>query len=145
MAGATFENAYGTEVVSSYTTYVQKCHPYIPGQFYKRELPCIQALLAIVREPVGIIIVDGHCWLDPGHAGLGQHVYKHTGIPTIGIAKAQYKDGVAVPVLRGCSARPLWLSSSGCSVPNNFLQNMAGEGRIPTLLKLVDRLARKHA
>ena len=33
---------------------------YRPGQFYRRELPCLLALLELVKEPVELLIVDGY-------------------------------------------------------------------------------------
>jgi deoxyribonuclease V len=36
---------------------------YESGQFYKRELPCIQALLAQITEHIDMIIIDDMCIL----------------------------------------------------------------------------------
>ena len=36
---------------------------YVPGQFYKRELPCIIQLLDEIIEPIDLIVVDGYVWL----------------------------------------------------------------------------------
>lgn len=43
--------------------------PYQPGEFYRRELPCLLAVLAC--GPVAeVIVVDGYVWLGPERAGL---------------------------------------------------------------------------
>jgi len=49
---------------------------YRPGQFYLRELPCLLTLLALVEEPLEVLIVDGYVWLGEGdRPGLGAHLY----------------------------------------------------------------------
>ena len=53
--------------------------PYIPGQFYKRELPCITKVLEqsnlLVIET---IIIDGYVTLDNlEKSGLGQYLYEY--------------------------------------------------------------------
>src|SRR5262249_31183940 len=45
---------------------------YLPGAFYKRELPVLLAVLKKVTRPVAAIIIDGYVWLDRGcKPGLG--------------------------------------------------------------------------
>ena len=52
---------------------VQNIHKYIPGQFYKRELPCILEILKDVDlNDIEAIIVDGHVYIDNEKSyGLG--------------------------------------------------------------------------
>ena len=45
------------------TETITRVEPYEPGQFYKRELPCLLAVLRRVREPVDLVVVDGFVWL----------------------------------------------------------------------------------
>src|SRR5205823_5903515 len=48
--------------------------PYVPGQFYKRELPCLLAVLRQVAEPIDVVVIDGYVWLeDESRPGLGAH------------------------------------------------------------------------
>ena len=48
--------------------------PYRPGAFYERELPCIAAVLSLVRTPLDVVVVDGYVELDdqgtPGSARI---------------------------------------------------------------------------
>src|SRR5215207_2224861 len=36
---------------------------YAPGQFYKRELPCLLAVLGMTSEALETVVVDGYVWL----------------------------------------------------------------------------------
>jgi deoxyribonuclease V len=122
--------------------------PYEPGQFYRRELPCLLAVLAKVREPLTTIVVDGYVWLrDEQSPGLGGHLFAalQRRIPIIGVAKTQFHSaGAAQPVLRGNSQRPLFVSAAGIDRDTacRHIRGMHGSFRIPTLLKRVDQLCR---
>src|SRR5687767_10580135 len=50
---------------------------YVPGQFYKRELPCILALFEKIKHlQPEILLVDGHVWTGNEHQkGLGAHLF----------------------------------------------------------------------
>lgn len=128
------------------TVHIDQIEPYEPGSFYKRELPCLHAVLRKVWDVAyyDVLIVDGHAWLQTGRPGLGHYVYETTGLPVIGIAKRPFVDGCATPVLRGKSANPLHVSTVGYDpgMACANLQRMHGPHRIPTLLKRVDSLAR---
>lgn len=121
---------------------------YRPGQFYRRELPCLLALLELVKEPVELLIVDGYVWLGKeSRPGLGAHLYEAQGSTTavIGVAKSGFAGATgAIPVLRGRSRRPLQVTAAGLDarVAANYIETMHGEHRIPTLLKRADQLSR---
>jgi deoxyribonuclease V len=122
---------------------------YVPGQFYRRELPCLLAVLAGVGGPVGLVVVDGYVWLeDEAHPGLGARLYEALGgrTPVVGVAKTRYAGaGRAVAVRRGESAtRPLWVTAAGMEVEAaaGCVAAMHGPYRIPTLLRRVDQLCR---
>src|SRR5262249_9722907 len=71
---------------------IEQAEPYVPGQFYKRELPCLLAVLAEVTEPLDAIVIDGYVWLqDEQTPGLGGHLYEALGrkVPVIGVAKTR--------------------------------------------------------
>lgn len=55
-----------------------------------------------------------------------------------------YLDTGAARVLRGCSARPLYVTAAGMEVAEaaRVVAAMAGDHRMPEALTLVDRLAR---
>jgi deoxyribonuclease V len=122
--------------------------PYEPGAFYRRELPCLQAVLARVTTPLAAIVIDGYVWLDEARRpGLGAHLWEALGraVPIVGVAKTAFRaNGAARPLLRGDSARPLYVSAAGldADVAAAHVRAMHGAHRIPTLLKEVDRLCR---
>lgn len=116
--------------------------PYEPGSFYKRELPLLQAFLH-GREVVGVV-VDGFVWLGTERPGLGWHLHRALDVPVIGIAKTGFHEAQAVaePVLRGDSAKPLWVTAIGVDDAAARVRAMDGPWRLPTLVKRADRLGR---
>jgi nucleotide-binding universal stress UspA family protein/deoxyinosine 3'endonuclease (endonuclease V) len=122
---------------------------YEPGAFYKRELPLLLAVLDRLERPPGTVIVDGYVWLDDSGSrpGLGARLHRALGerIPVIGVAKTRFAGASAgIPVLRGGSGRPLYLTAAGID-PSEAARGVAamhGDHRIPTLLQLADRTAR---
>ena len=77
--------------------------------------------------------------------GLGRHLFEALGgrIRVVGVAKRAFAGGLGIPVQRGTSQQPLWVTAT--SDPDGAAQSvaqMAGEHRIPMLLKAVDRSAR---
>ena len=122
--------------------------PYEPGHFYRRELPHLLRVLAMVQEPLEAIVVDGYVWLGDDRPGLGAHLYEalNRTVPVIGVAKTAYHStGPAVLVLRGQSLRPLFVTSVGMepATAADCIRRMHGQSRIPTLLNRVDRLSRE--
>lgn len=120
---------------------------YEPGAFYKRELPYLLDLLAEVQRseaPPEVLIVDGHVWLGPHRPGLGWRLHEATGREVVGVAKQAFFGSPALPVLRGESRQPLWVTTTGPDVQQaaRRVQAMHGAWRVPTLLKLADGLAR---
>ena len=121
--------------------------PYEPGQFFRRELPHLLEVLAAVREPLETVVIDGYVWLGEERPGLGAHLYEALGrrVPVVGVAKtAFHSSGLALPVLRGQSQRPLFVTAVGmdASAAAELVRRMHGASRIPTLLGRVDRLCR---
>jgi deoxyribonuclease V len=73
--------------------------PYRPGEFCRRELPPLRAVLAGVRG-LGLLVVDGYADLDPG-GRPGGRAHAEFGIPVIGVAKSRFRTAThAVPVVR---------------------------------------------
>jgi hypothetical protein len=101
------------------------------------------------RHPVEAVVIDGHVWLRDGQPGLGARLHEALGarIAVIGVAKAAFAGGSAVPVLRGGSSRPLFVTATGMNAHGaaELVRGMHGPHRLPTLLKRADRLARGHA
>src|SRR4051794_5733778 len=123
--------------------------PYVPGEFYRRELPALLRVLALVPQPLTTVVIDGYVWLaGEDRPGLGAHLYEALGrhVPVIGVAKtAFHASRLAMPVLRGGSQRPLLVTAVGVDVQDAaaHIQSMHGPSRLPTLLKRADRLCRE--
>jgi deoxyribonuclease V len=100
------------------TAVVPRVPPYRPGEFYLRELPPLRAVLDDLSG-LGLLVVDGYADLDPGgRPGLGGHAHAEFGIPVIGVAKSRFRTAThALPVVRGTSARPLFVTSAGMPQP----------------------------
>jgi deoxyribonuclease V len=133
-------------VVAEYVASISRVSPYEPGALFKRELPCITAVLTLT-EAVDLLVVDGYATLDPkGQPGLGAHAAEALGIPVIGVAKTPFRGAThAVEVVRGDAARPLYVTAAGGLQPAeaaHIVTGMAGPHRIPSALSRVDRLAR---
>lgn len=139
-AGADF-----AEVLAERTAQLAEVAPYRPGQFFLRELPPLRAVLADARR-LRLVVVDGYVDLDPGgRPGLGAHVHDEFAVPVIGVAKSFFRTAThAVPVLRGASARPLFVTAAGIPLPQaaDLVARMAGRFRLPDGLRRVDALAR---
>jgi deoxyribonuclease V len=121
---------------------------YVPGEFYRRELPCVLAVLGDMIEPLELLVVDGYVFLDgEGKPGLGAHVHTALGgkTPVIGVAKNRFRSNTgAFELLRGGSTRPLFVTAIGIAPAEatELIGRMHGSYRLPTLLKRVDRLCR---
>jgi deoxyribonuclease V len=128
------------------------CHEiadYRPGEFYRRELPCLLGVLARGPAPA-VVVIDGYVWLGPVRPGLGAHLYEalRRSAGVIGVAKTRFARATgAVPILRGRSRSPLYITAIGLDVAEaaRWVSGMHGAYRLPTLLKRVDRLARTWA
>lgn len=132
------------------TKYVDHVEPYVPGQFYKRELPCVLEIIKEVSlQDLDAIIVDGHVYVDTHNFGLGGYVWKalNQQIPVIGVAKSPYYANAATvaEVCRGESKYPLYVSAIGLELKQaqGYIQNMSGKYRIPDILKVLDRLTKE--
>jgi deoxyribonuclease V len=125
--------------------------PYEPGAFYKRELPFLLEAVALVerRHPLEVVVIDAHVWLRKDQPGIGARLHEALGArkAVIGVAKTAFAGGSAVPVLRGDSIRPLFVTAAGMNAHRaaELVRGMHGPHRVPTLLKRVDQLARGQA
>jgi deoxyribonuclease V len=132
------------EVVAERTEVLAEVLPYRPGEFYLRELPPIRAVLHGLSG-LGLLVVDGYADLDPGgRPGLGAHAHAEFGIPVIGVAKTAFHSAThAVPVLRGTSVRPLFVTAAGMRRDEaaNLVRQMTGKHRLPDAMRRADKLA----
>jgi len=121
---------------------------YVPGEFYRRELPCLLAVVSRCPAMPDVIVVDGYVWLGPDRPGLGARLPEALGgnVPVVGVGKTSFLSAqtVAIPVLRGGSKQPLWVTAIGLApaVAAEAVRTMHGPHRVPALLRRVDRLAR---
>lgn len=133
---------------SEHVVNISNVREYQPGQFYRRELPCIEAVLALLPTPPTCIVIDGYVWLDDqDHPGLGKYLYDalNQAIPIVGVAKNPFKRSLhAHQLCRGHSTRPLYITSAGIPITQaaNHIADMHGPHRFPSILKRVDRLSR---
>jgi deoxyribonuclease V len=132
-------------VVAENTAVVPEVVAYRPGEFFLRELPPLRAVLRGV-DGLGLLVVDGYADLDPaGRPGLGAHAHAEFGIPVIGVAKSVFPAAThAIPVLRGTSARPLFVTAAGMPRIDaaEMVRHMTGPFRLPDALRRADTLAR---
>ncbi|HET9235300.1 MAG TPA: endonuclease V [Candidatus Eisenbacteria bacterium] len=132
----------------AYSRWTPLPYPYVSGRFSDRELPAIKNVLGLLPAMPEIILIDGYVWLDDAWTpGLGGNLFfmLEKRCAVIGVAKSRYRGGThAVPVLRGKSRRPLFITAAGMK-PNDaagHVARMHGESRIPTLLQVADSHAR---
>ncbi|MGH2667447.1 endonuclease V [Flavobacterium sp.] len=134
------------------TSVIENVEEYVPGQFFKRELPCVTDLLnKLDLNTIDLIIVDGHVFVDNQNAlGLGGHLYESLQhqIPVVGVAKRSFHntEKVSFPVYRGKSGVPLYVSCIGIEIESVIenIKNMKGEFRLPAILKIMDQETKKE-
>jgi deoxyribonuclease V len=126
---------------------ISDVEPYQSGQFYRRELPGILAVLKSLPDLPQVIVIDGYVWLGDRQPGLGAHLYEalERRVAVIGVAKTRFaRAEPTAEVLRGRSRSPLYVTAAGMGVAEaaGHIRAMHGPYRIPTLLKRVDQLSR---
>lgn len=148
VAGIRFQGIETNKILSEHIVNVNNVAPYKSGQFYKRELPCLLALINQIDEPFDAIIIDGYVFLDGvTKAGLGKYLYDNLANkkPIIGIAKNHFYDITEdYAVWRGISKHPLYVTSVGIENENakEIVSKMDGDHRMPKMVTYVDKLGR---
>ncbi len=150
-ASIEFDNWAEENILQIHETIIDEVEEYVPGEFYKRELPCLLQVIELSdREAIDLIIVDSYVVLnDDGKPGLGAYLYEalNKEIPVIGVAKKNFLSNTknVREVLRGESQKPLYVSSMGIDIDEaaEKIKHMKGEYRLPEMLKLVDRKGRE--
>ena len=145
-----FEDWTSEHILHVYSETLNGVEEYVPGEFYKRELPCILSLISqIDLSDVKFIVVDGFVYLDDHKKkGLGGYLYEalNSTIPVIGVAKTDFASLVEnkSPLLRGESQKPLFITSIGIDLneAGKYVKSMFGEFRFPKLLKDLDSLTK---
>ena len=130
------------------TCEIAEAAPYEPGKFFRRELPCLLAVLNTLSQPPATIVIDGYVWLsDEREPGLGGHLYAALGqkAAVIGVAKTRFLRASAVAeAMRGESLKPLYVTAAGMPLADAAasIRSMRGRFRIPTLIRRADQLCR---
>lgn len=152
ISGIIFKNWEDSEPIDKISIIINNFDSYIPGEFYKRELPGIVKLLEnIDLDKFDTIILDSHVWLwnyeesfEKPKPGLGAHLYEKLGrknLNIIGIAKSYYCDNNmhTFSCFRGNSKNPLYVDSINQDKDySEVIKSMYGNFRIPYLIKLAD-------
>ena len=149
--GVFFSKWDDTEPLKIIKRIIKPEYPYVPGEFYKRELPCIMDLLGGVDfDSLSTIIVDGFVRIEKDGemvSGLGEHLYdevKDWGISVIGVAKSKF-DGCenwSIPIIRKAGSKPLYVQGIGRytdEMAASLIKGMAGPNKLPILLQRLDR------
>lgn len=150
VGGITFENWTDGNEKDTYASFLDNVNEYIPGQFYRRELPCILKLIEEHELSPEYIVIDGLVYLDgASKPGLGKYLYDalNNKAAIIGVAKKPFKGIPAIyEVYRGLSNNPLYVTSVGVALDDakTFIRSMHGNYRVPTLLKKVDYVCRRN-
>lgn len=146
-AGVVFDEVAASCAIEERVERVDGIEPYVPGRFYRREMPCILKLLDCIKSNWDVLIVDGY--VDLGERpGIGRHLYDELGGEkvVIGVAKNWFNGSSAKEMCRGSSEKPLFVTAAGMPVMEavRLVSAMHGDFRIPTLLARVDSLARRR-
>lgn len=150
-AGILFPDWETDEIAREIVVAIPSVRAYVPGRFFERELPCILALVEPLDTGPSTIVIDGYVTLGPDERhGLGAHLFEALDRKTsiIGVAKNRFRDTPAsAELLRGRSARPLYVTSAGIAPDDakRLVGSMHGTGRIPSVLAAADRLSRAPA
>jgi len=147
-AAVVFSDYSEAAPTAEYTQFLPGAAGYIPGQFYRRELPCILTLLKQINKAPDEMVIDAYVMLG-NRPGLGQHLFDFFDgkIPVIGVAKSKFKGSSGTEIFRGGSIHPLYVTAAGVNQQkaSERIRTMHGAHRIPALLKRVDCLAREKA
>ncbi|MCO6526395.1 hypothetical protein [Snodgrassella sp.] len=141
---------HGTDTKSNsdtvITDYQNNIALYQSGQFYRRELPCIMALLdKIDLSTISTIVIDGYVHLADGKIGLGGYLYHALDktIPIIGVAKKEFSGNkpYLIEIICGQSKHPLYISAIGIHLENAAanINSVAGKYRMPDLLSFLEQ------
>lgn len=138
-----WESKQPQEIITSYFDTVEE---YIPGEFYKRELPCLLKIIdKIDLNQLEAVIIDGYVYIDnEKNLGLGGMLWEalNKKIPIIGVAKTSFFQNkeTVIEVIRGESIKPIFVSAVGFDLNLAALKikQMHGSFRIPDILKQLD-------
>lgn len=148
VAGLTFARWEDANPIRILQSTLKTPSEYLPGEFYRRELPCLLTLIESFQLLPEIIVIDGFVYLDGREQpGLGKRLFDALDgrAAVIGVAKSPF-HGISqeCEVYRGQSNRPLYVTSAGIALAaaKTHIASMHGTHRMPTLLKRIDAASR---
>lgn len=149
-AAVAFEAWDAAEATRTYLSHIAHVEPAVRGALDLRELPCVMQLLREHKLEPELILIDGFVHLDADETpGLGQHIFQALGgsVPIVGISKKRLPGLTAqFEVMReeDEETQPLLVTCAGIDIgaAKARLRTMHGRKRVPTLMKLVARLAK---
>ena len=147
-AAVAFDDWDAPEPSRTYSCQIDQIEKAPRGELDLRDLPCLLQLLRVHGLQPELIVIDGFVHLDSDETpGLGRHLHHALEGRTavIGVAKTGMPGLPAqFEVAREEEARPLVVTCIGIDLnaAKARLRAMHGQRRVPTLLKLVARLAK---
>lgn len=150
VAAAAFDAWDAPEPTKTYLSHIAQVEKPVRGEPDLRELTCVMQLLREHRLAPELILIEGFVHLDADETpGLGQHLFQALGgaTPVIGVSKTS-RPGLPAQfeVMREEEAKPLLVTSAGVDIgaAKARVRAMHGRKRVPTLMKLVARLAKSR-
>jgi len=147
-AAVAFDDWNAPEATKTWTTRIEAVDKPPAGQAWRRDLPCLLQLLREHKLEPEAIVIDGFVHLDEQDTpGLGRALFDalEGKVPVIGLAKSPgaftaaqfevFREEEAAPVIVTCAGIDLGAAKAR-------VRTMHGRKRVPTLLKLVSRIAR---
>ena len=130
---------------------IENVEEYIPGEFYRRELPCLLKVIDKIKlSSLEAILVDGYVYVDDNFKlGLGGRLWEalNKKIPVIGVAKTSFHSNkkTVKEIFRGKSKNPLYVSCIGMDMEEaaEKIQGMSGNFRMPSILKHLDIMTKE--
>ena len=149
VAAVAFDAWDSPEPAKTFVTHIAQVEkPPARGELDLRALPWMLQLLREHQLAPELILIDGFVHLDADETpGLGQHLFHALGglTPVIGVSKTG-RPGLSAQfeVMREEEARPLVVTCAGVDIgaARVRVRAMHGRKRVPTLMKLVARLAK---
>ena len=150
-AAVAFDAWDAPEASKTYTSRIAQADKPARGAPDLRDIAAVQQLLREYALAPELIVIDGFVHLDAdGTPGLGWHLHQALGgaVAVIGVSKNAIAGGPAqFEVIREEESPPLTVTCVGIDIgaAKARLRTMHGKRRVPTLLKLVNRIARNDA
>ena len=148
VAAVAFDAWDAAEATKTYGSRIAQVEKPVRGELDLREVHCVMQLLREHSLEPELIVLDGFVHLDADETpGLGQHLFQALGgrVPVVGVSKTRLPGLTGqFEVMREDETPPLLVTCAGIDIgaAKARLRAMHGRKRVPTLMKLVARLAK---